>query len=251
MDLTEYRNKEIEKARISDLIALIPNDCQGAALDIGARDGWFSIFLAEKFSKVTVLDLEKPSIDHPAVECLKGDAKKLDFTDASYDLVSCAEVLEHIPADILPKVCSELERVTKQYILIGVPYKQDIRVGRTKCYTCGQRNPPWGHVNSFDEHRLKQLFSSCDVKKTSFVGENKEYTNRIAVLLLDFAGNPFGTYCQEEVCVHCGAKLKQPPKRNILQRIATRLAFYTNNIQRFFYSPHPNWIHILFEKRKA
>ena len=108
MDLTEYRNKEIEKARISDLISLIPNECQDAVLDIGTRDGWFSILLAEKFAKVTALDLEKPSIDHPAIECVKGDAQKLDFPDASYDLISCAEVLEHIPSDRLAKVCYEL-----------------------------------------------------------------------------------------------------------------------------------------------
>lgn len=97
MDLTDYRNKDIEKARTSDLMAIVPNDCRGVALDIGARDGWFSVMLAEKFDKVTAIDLEKPSIDHPRIQCVKGDATNLDFVNETYDLVFCAEVLEHIP----------------------------------------------------------------------------------------------------------------------------------------------------------
>jgi len=251
MDLTDYRNKDIEKARTSDLMDSIPYDCRGVALDIGARDGWFSVLLAGKFDRVTAIDLEKPLIDHPRIQCVKGDATNLDFVNDAYDLVFCAEVLEHIPSKQLIKVCSELERVAKKYILIGVPFKQDIRLARTKCYTCGKRNPPWGHVNSFDEHLLKQLFSLCETQKMSFVGENKEYTNIFSVFLMDLAGNPYGTYHQEEPCIHCGAKLKKPPLRNILQKIFTRLAFYIKNIQQPFYSPHPNWIHILFEKRKT
>ena len=37
----------------------------------------------------------------------------------------------------------------------------------------------------------------------------------LSTLLLDLAGNPFGTYDQEEPCIHCGAKLKPPPRRSI------------------------------------
>ena len=251
MDLTDYRNKEIEKARTDDLMALVPSDCGMAALDIGARDGWLSSLLAERFDRVTALDLEKPTIAHPKILCIKGDATDLTFDSEEFDLVFCAEVLEHIPSRNLPKACSEIERVAKSYIIIGVPFKQDIRISRTKCFTCGKRNPPWGHVNSFDEHRLKKLFPLCDTKKISFVGENNECTNALSVLLMDFAENPYGSYHQEETCVHCGAKLIKPPQRNIVQKVSTRMAFYIKNIQQHFHSPHPNWIHILFEKRKA
>ena len=251
MDLTAYRNKEIEKARTDDLMALLPDNCRGTALDIGARDGWFSSLLAEKFDKVTALDLEKPSIIHTRIHCVKGDATDLNFDSGEFDLVFCAEVLEHITSKHLQKACTEIKRVANRYILIGGPFKQDIRIGRTKCYTCGKRNPPWGHVNSFDELKLKNLFSLCDVKKISFVGENNECTNSFSVLLMDFAGNPYGTYHQEEPCVHCGGKLRKLPQRNILQKVATRAAFYSKNIQQRFRSPHPNWIHILFEKQRT
>jgi SAM-dependent methyltransferase len=248
MCLADYRNRDIEKVRTYDLMKLIPNDCQGVALDVGARDGWFSVLLSEKFDKVTALDLQKPSIDHPRIECVEGDATNIDFISDSQDFVFCAEVLEHIPQEKLKKACSELERVARKYILIGVPYKQDIRIGRTNCYACGKKNPPWGHVNSFDTHRLKNLFPLCEVKKISFVGENKERTNKFSTFLMDLAGNPYGTYQQEEACIHCGAILKEPPPRNITQKIATKLAYYIKTIQSPFHRSHPNWIHILFEK---
>ncbi len=101
------------------------------ALDVGARDGFISRLLAGHFPFVTALDLELPSIDHERVQSVKGNIAALDFPDASFDLVFCAEVLEHIPKDLLGTACRELARVSKEYVLIGVPYKQDIRVGRT------------------------------------------------------------------------------------------------------------------------
>jgi hypothetical protein len=251
MDLTAHRNKDIEKARAADLMAILPEDCGANALDVGARDGWYSVLLANRFDKVTALDLQMPNIRHPKIECVKGNAVKLDFNDGEFELIFCTEVLEHIPTGQLIKVCSEIERVASKYIIIGVPFKQDIRVARTKCYTCGKRNPPWGHINSFDENYLRNLFSKCDVKKISFVGNSNECTNTLSVFLMDFAGNPYGTYHQEEPCIWCGANLKKPPSRTITQKISTKMAFFIQNLQKTFHRSHPNWIHILFKKRKA
>lgn len=247
MDLSEYRNSAREKERIGDLMGLLPSDVE-TALDIGARDGFISRLLAERLSQVTALDLERPAIDHDRIRCVKGDATALDFPDASFDLVFCAEVLEHIPPQLLGKACDELSRVSNRYVLIGVPYRQDIRMGRTTCRACGAKNPPWGHVNSFDENRLRGLFPSCAAVKRSFVGVADAGTNAISCLLMDMAGNPYGTYAQDEPCVHCGASLKAPPERNLLQKALTRAAFYARSAQAPFLKPHPNWIHLLLEK---
>ena len=190
MNLSDYRHSAPEKARVNDLLSLIPGEGR-SALDIGARDGFISRLLAEHFPKVTALDLDKPVIDHPQVECVKGNITALQFGDSSFDMVLCAEVLEHIPPHLLQIACGELARVTKEYLIIGVPYQQDIRVGRTTCRSCGNVNPPWGHVNSFDEKQLKQLFSGCAVVKTSFVGQTDVSTNALSCALMDLAGNPY------------------------------------------------------------
>ena len=65
---------------------------------------------------------------------------------------------------------------------------------------------------------------------------------------MDWAGNPYGTYSQDEPCGHCGAVLTKPPERTALQKVATKLAFTGIGLQRRFVKPHPNWIHLLLKK---
>ncbi len=245
--LTEYRASPGEQQRIADLFALLP--VRGAAaIDIGARDCYLALRLAERFDRVVALDLEKPEVEDPRIEPVAGNIVSLPFDDAQFDAVLCAEVLEHIPEHLLAQACSEIARVTRDQVVIGVPYRQDLRCGRTTCQSCGKANPPWGHVNSFDESRLKALFSTLTLERVSFVGTNKDSSNPLSAALLDFAGNPFGTWQQDEPCVYCGASIGSPGKRSLSQRLATRLAFILNRLQARFVTPRGNWIHVLFSK---
>lgn len=248
MDLTEYRNSEPEQARIADLMRLVP-DKLDHILDIGARDGYLAVTLTQKAQHVTALDLSKPEIEHERITCVKGNAAALTFADRSIDLVFCAEVLEHIPPEILPQACAELGRVASRYVVIGVPYKQDIRFGRTTCQHCGQKNPPWGHVNSFDSPRLQALFPDYRAVQTSFVGETREGTNSLACWMMDMAGNPYGTYSQQEPCIQCGAVLVRPSQRTLWQKVLTRVAATLNDVQRAVTPARGNWVHVLFERK--
>jgi hypothetical protein len=241
------RTSDQERARTQDLLDLIPK--QGKiALDIGARDGHFSKLLAERFDRVVALDLERPDIDHPRIESVKGDACQLGFGDSAFDFVLCAEVLEHIPPDLLERVCREIVRVAGGVVVIGVPFKQDLRLGRTTCSSCRKTSASWGHMSSFDENRLIGLFEGLSLAKRSFVGAHKNSTNVFSAVLMDFAGNPYGTYEQEEHCPWCDSKLIRPIHRTVTQKIATKLAIVLNSIQRLFLRPRANWIHLRFEK---
>ncbi|MEZ5490770.1 MAG: class I SAM-dependent methyltransferase [Gammaproteobacteria bacterium] len=248
MSLAEYRNSENERARVADLMRLVPDHLE-TALDIGARDGFIAEQLASKVSAVTALDLETPTISDERIRCIKGDITSLDLPNNSYELALCAEVLEHIPPDKLTLACTELTRVSSRYLLIGVPYKQDTRVGRTTCQTCGQKNPPWGHVNSFSKSKLQALFNTCNLVEVSYIGKSKERTNSLSCWLMDLAGNPYGTYSQDEPCIHCGATIGRPCERKLYQRVFTKIAFLTQRLQNFFLAEQPNWVHILFEKK--
>jgi hypothetical protein len=252
LDLTEYRSSDAEQNRTLDLMRLVStvSDKQNTALDIGARDGHFSLLLANYFNNVTALDLQKPVIPHESINCVAGNLLNLQFDNNAFDLVFCSEVLEHIPPQQLAQACSELQRAASRYLIIGVPFQQDIRFGRTTCYSCMKKNPPWGHVNSFDQQRLIDLFPSFTAKEVSFVGETNDRTNSLSRFLMDLAGNPYGTYMQNEHCIHCDQKLKQPPARTFLQKVFTKIAFKLTSAQRTFTTKHPNWIHILFEKNK-
>ena len=248
LSLSAYRSSPRERARIEDLFRLAP--ATGVrALDVGTRDGYLARMLAERYQEVVALDLDQPSIDHPRIWSIRGNAADMGFADRSFDLVLCAEVLEHIPPDLLPVVCHEICRVSRGVVVIGVPYRQDLRCGQTTCSACGALNPPWGHVNSFDESRLMELFKGARLESVSFVGSTRERTNAISTTLMNFAGNPFGTWDQDEACVYCGESIGRPKERTPLQRVATRVATILNRIQEKSLRPRGNWIHALFPRR--
>jgi hypothetical protein len=243
--LEEYRATGAEQARSLDLIRLLPEG-RRSVLDIGARDGHFSRLLSERFPAVTALDLRKPEFDYPGVVTIAGDATNLDFPSDSFDCVFCAEVLEHIPD--IRRACREIARVAKHEIIIGVPFEQETRLGRTTCPACGKINPPWGHVNTFTESRLASLFPELQIISRSFIGRTREATNSVSTLLMDLGSNPWGTYYQDEPCIQCGAELVAPANRSRWQKICSAVAVRLNQAQARMAREHATWIHVVFSK---
>lgn len=234
-----------ERARIQDLLDLVPKN-YGSVLDVGAREGHISEALTAHFPRVFALDLMTPTFRIPGVTALAADAVRLPFPDNSFDCIVCVEVIEHIP-DVVG-ACRELARVARKELLVGVPYRQDLRFGRVTCAACGKPGPSWGHLHSFDEARLAALFPGMRVARRSYVESNRSVTNSLSAWLMDRAANPWGDYTQREPCVHCGAKLVRPETRTVAKRAASALAHLLNTVQQGLARPHPNWVHSVFSK---
>lgn len=248
MDLDSYRRTASERERWEDLLRLLPKR-QYSLLEIGARDGYHSRVLTEHYTVVTALDLERPKFSVERVVTVEGDVTRLEFPANHFDCVLCAEVLEHVTA--AERAAAEIARVAKSDIVIGVPYRQDTRVGKLTCSSCGKVNPPYGHVNTFDEARLRSLFHGLEVAEVSFVGKTEERTNYVSSLLMTAAGNPFGTYDQDEPCAFCGRRMLGPAPRRTFQRMCSRVAVYLDSVQRRVTRPAPNWIHMRLHKPGA
>ncbi len=231
-----------ERARIEDLLRILPKG-QETVLEIGARDGRVTQLLPAYCGHVTALDLEKPAFAYERVTPVKGDVRRLEFADRSFDCVFCTEVLEHVPG--VEQAASEIARVAKRNVVIGVPFRQDTRIGRTTCRHCGKPNPPWGHVNTFDEQRLRDLFPNWTVATKSFVGANHERTNALAAWLQDLGGNPYGSYDQDEPCIYCGRKQIAPERSGLLARALAAAGVRLQNLQSRIAKPWPNWIHVV------
>ncbi|HKM31029.1 MAG: class I SAM-dependent methyltransferase [Bacteroidales bacterium] len=245
-DIKQYRRKEVERQRVESILGLLPAGVQ-TVLEAGCRDGYITHLLADRYPEVTALDLQLPVIEHPRVTCVQGDITRLQFASRSFDLVVCTQVLEHIPAEKLEDACAELLRVTKRYLLIGVPYKQDLRVHAMRCVQCGTLNPTTGHLHSFDRERLLALFGDRPFSRIDYAGEGVYKTNRFSYALYKRFGFPYGSYEQEEPCICCGAALEKPRLPLFLRLVclfAKGLEFVQNKTGP---DKSPVWIHMLWD----
>jgi SAM-dependent methyltransferase len=250
LDIAETRavphaNASAEDLRLEGLLAMLPPE-RGTVLEIGARHGFVTKALAYHFDAVTALDLEKPGLQLDRVIAVQGDVRNLEFADNSFDCVVCSEVLEHVPE--MAAAAREIIRVARHAILIGVPYRQDTRVGRTTCVHCGKVNPPYGHVNRFDENVLQQLFTGVNLQEFRYVSANRERTNALSAWLLDRSRNCWGAYDQKESCIQCGGVLEPPRSISRVERLCGALGIRLYHMQMRFNRPQATWIHALFRK---
>ena len=88
----------------------------GHVLEIGVGNGTVSAALSRNGMRLTTLDLD-PELG-PGI-C--GDVRQLPFADGAFDVVLCAQVLEHLPYNELPALLAEIRRVTCRHAVITLP----------------------------------------------------------------------------------------------------------------------------------
>lgn len=89
MDLMVSSRTDLdEQARIASLLNLLPPG--GNALEAGARDGLITRLIADRYTDLVALDLERPAFTLPNVRCVAGDVRKLPWPDKSFGVVLCS-----------------------------------------------------------------------------------------------------------------------------------------------------------------
>jgi ubiquinone/menaquinone biosynthesis C-methylase UbiE len=87
-------------------------------LDVGASTGIIAEFLSHHFAQVVAGDIDRAAIEHagrsfsrPNLQFLLGDSMLLPFAEASFDVVVCAQVYEHVPDP--RRMIAEIRRVLR------------------------------------------------------------------------------------------------------------------------------------------
>jgi SAM-dependent methyltransferase len=139
-----------ERARMFE--EMIPSDVSGV-LDVGCGDGAITERLAETWD-VTGVDSSPVALQHVQTATVQASATALPFADRSFDLVLSSEMLEHLSDKDYFAALSEMGRVTRRYLLLSVPYREDLGFRTIRCPQCGWRGHVWGHKRTFTAESL-------------------------------------------------------------------------------------------------
>jgi hypothetical protein len=110
--------------QINEIITKKPK----TVLEVGIGNKLVSNYLRIRGINVITLDID-PRL-RPDVA---GSVLSMPFTDNSFEVVACYEVLEHLPYADFPKALSEIHRVTSRYAILSLPdstraYRLDIQI---------------------------------------------------------------------------------------------------------------------------
>ena len=87
-----------------------------SVLEIGLGNAVVSDYLRRRIPHYVSLD-----IDSSAPSDVYGSVTKIPFSDLAFDVVLCAEVLEHLPFDQFKPSLRELGRVARRNIVLSIP----------------------------------------------------------------------------------------------------------------------------------
>lgn len=110
------------RRKMFKIFKTIPLSKKARILDVGCGSGTFAHFWKECGYDVIGLDISDRSLEitrRKGVAVVKGDAKRLPFSDGTFDLVYSDGLLEHF---VEPKpILEEIFRVSRKYIITMVP----------------------------------------------------------------------------------------------------------------------------------
>ena len=232
-------NLELEE-RIPLALQMMPSDIQ-AALDIGCGDGNILSKISPDCNKVGI-DISYNALKSNLTENRAlAVSNNLPFRDGQYDIVICTEVFEHLPDRVFEETIGEIERVARKYILMSVPFQEDLDSKMTRCINCGYVYHIHLHLRSFDLYRIKQLFNRFDMIEIKY-SQTQELSYPAWVLKVRRNIGKRWEWNENCLCPHCGIKNNTPPRRTIVSAV-------TSIAGSIFGQNHPKWAIVLYRKK--
>jgi ubiquinone/menaquinone biosynthesis C-methylase UbiE len=204
--------------RITITVDMIPGDVTSLA-DIGCGNGLFLNTLQQNLPGMELegIDRSEEALKYVKTKKHIADIVDLGLPDSSFDCASCLQVLEHLPVNVYEQSLPELARISRKYLLVSVPFDEDLEEKMTTCPSCQSRFNANLHLRRYSEADFRAMFAQhgfgcTQIKftgKTSFYKFHKEYRK-----LFYPNGNK---KWNSPICPICGFKEKE--QSSIVERV--------------------------------
>lgn len=163
-EIAEVWDEKFEAGNVlyEETLRQLPGDIH-SLLDVGCGDGTFLHLLYERMEDEITLhgvDRSAAALSRVRVNKTQASADQISLEDRTYDCVTCMEVIEHIGVGTFDRVLSELCRVAGKYVLITVPYHENLRVSQVRCPVCQTLFNCSYHVRNFSVKDMQTLLDS-------------------------------------------------------------------------------------------
>ena len=230
-----------ERTRLQETLTSVPEGV-ARALEIGFNDFRMTRALS-RIADVVSIDLPTPSpISHTASKLVFSNIRALPFGNNAFDLIVCAEVLEHLDDSTLRAGLDELRRVAANYILVTVPFEQPVQHELFRCRHCGHEENCMGHLRRIGEEDLKAWFSGWTLLRSRSIGEVSGYAPGWIYALSRRIGSVWFDYWTDR-CPKCGASDARR-QDNVLGFVMRRIVW---RLQRLA-DDRPAWTLALFKR---
>ena len=198
---------EANRYRITYTASLVPESVKTLA-DIGCGNGVFVNYLSKVKPHLQLLgvDRSEAALQFVQTNKEKGDITNLHFPDKSFDCVTCLEVIEHLPIPVFKQSLHHLARISKDYLIVSVPYGETLEESYNQCPACKTIFNLELHLRSFSREYFRHLFDefgfTC-VQSEEF-GRSVRYKGHYAFRKL-FYPEQFRQW-KSPICPVCGYK---------------------------------------------
>ena len=242
--LERYEGSADQRLRARVVASLIDPQIE-SVLDVGCGNGFITRRLRAK--RVVGLDASEEALTHFEGEAILGSVDRLPFDDRSFDAIVCVEVLEHLNDEMFAKAVRELNRVAKKFLVIGVPYREDLRENMTQCAKCGCRYHIDLHQRAFYGPKdILRLFPDFTQKALVLLGERTEISSRVFRWIRYALLGP-GAQSAFARCPNCGAAETITYKQKSGKRF--RRWFFDGLAWRMKKKKVPHWLIMLLERQ--
>jgi SAM-dependent methyltransferase len=241
----KYHENDAQRARA--VCEAVPDDVR-TVLEVGCGDGLVTRALKKAGHDPVVTDLSRSALayvtDLPAVQ---STIEHLPFVSAQFDLVCASEVLEHIPEEMYSRVLAEISRVCARYVLVSVPYNENLEWSFARCEKCGCVFHGAYHIRSFNERRLEKLLGDfrCIELRAVVPLIHPDRTTSVELWVRHRLAREYMYYGRSVRCPVCRARVDRAPRRNAIGWIAAAMRYA---YRAFFRKKLPLWYVALYQR---